>query len=176
MQSESLCHGTPPLRMPSAVESLRDVAVCTPSCRLTDTALRWITALLLTAPRCQRLALHLTMNGITVTGLHHLSETVGGLHDLTDVSLDIRGNWMRGVEYGEALSVFVRAIRSSLRTLHLAFGGWGVRKQFGLQHLAALSECVHLRELSLCVTGARITSDSFRRVVSGVVRLPNLQQ
>ena len=54
--------------------------------------------------------------------------------------------------------------------------GWVRRpKQFGLEQLAALGQARRLRDLSLCMTGARVTSDCFRQVIAGIVQIPVLR-
>lgn len=82
------------------------------------------------------------------------------------------GNLIRGKEYGHVLSRL--ALSPCLEHLSLWFGGWGMRKQFGLQDLIALKCASHLKSLTMGLVGARITCDYFKKAMSGIAALPRL--
>jgi hypothetical protein len=114
------------------------------------------------------------MNNVTLAGLRAFLDGAERAACLTQLDLDVSGNLIRGVEYGAELARVARLPR--LRVLSLTFGGWAVRKQFGLQALADLRHAHGLRSLSLAVVGARMTCDFFKKAVAGLVRLPGLER
>jgi hypothetical protein len=85
------------------------------------------------APNLSRIELRLSMNSVTVRGLTALVDGLLACHNLRELELDLCGNWIRGVEYGQQIGRLGRLLR--IRRLTLCLGGWGVRKQFGLQYL-----------------------------------------
>ena len=122
--------------------------------------------------KLSRLSLVLPMNSVTIMGLHRL---ISGVLQapLRELIIDVSGNWIRGTEYGKELARLSQM--TALRVLRLTFGGWGVRKQFGLEHLAMFSSLTNLRELALTIVGARVTCDFFKKAMSGVASLPGLE-
>ena len=122
--------------------------------------------------KLSRLSLVLPMNSVTIMGLHRL---ISGVLQapLRELIIDVSGNWIRGTEYGKELARLSQM--TQLRVLRLTFGGWGVRKQFGLENLAMFSSLTNLRELALTIVGARVTCDFFKKAMSGVASLPCLE-
>ena len=121
--------------------------------------------------RLSRLMLVLPMNSITIAGLHNI---ISGLvkTSIRHLSLDVSGNWIRGTEYGKELGRISQL--EQLRSLQLTFGGWGVRKQFGLEHLSTMSSMPALQDLSLTIVGARITCEFFKKAMMGIAIMPRL--
>ena len=107
-------------------------------------------------------------------GLERLGWVAAGESGLRELDLDVCGNWIRGDPYGSVLSRVGEL--PQVRRLALAFGGWGVRKKFGLEALAALQVAKRLQSLSLTVVGARITCEFFRKAMGGIVLLPGLRR
>ena len=122
------------------------------------------------------LSLDVPMNSITITGLQHIISGMiqGGSQHLRRLCLNISGNWIRGTDYGKELARLSQL--KGLLSLQLTFGGWGVRKQFGLEHLAMLGNLPSLQELSITIVGARITCEFFKKAMLGVTSLPELKR
>lgn len=142
-------------------------------CNLSDAAFALLGRLLSELPQLARARIAVPMNSLTVLGLRRFMD---GLHSdtLEDLDIDISGNWIRGADYG--LEVARPAISlPALRKFSITFGGWGVHKRFGLEHLARLGCAQHLRSLSVRILGARITSDSLKRALSGLSQLRHLE-
>ena len=123
----------------------------------------------------QQLSIVVPMNSITIAGLQRL---IDGLlkapTTLRDIHLDISGNWIRGPDYGKQLARL--ALLPSLRSLTLVFGGWGVRKQFGLEYFILLGSNKTIQTLSLTIVGARITCEFFKKAMHGIIVLPLLRR
>ena len=104
----------------------------------------------------RRLVVDVPMNSITITDTHSVSLCAGvrcrchrfmtqmtTATALEDLVVNVSGNWIRGVErdgtcgcrygcdYGKELSKV--AYIPKLQHLSMTFGGWGVRKRFGME-------------------------------------------
>ena len=155
-------------------ETLRFLEVCIRQGHVTDTLFQELGHTFGQMKQLRSLCLSVPMNSITVAGLQRFMDGVASLTTLREVGLDISGNWIRGTQYGKQLSRLVDL--HSLRRLHLTFGGWGVRKQFGLEYLMLLGSHSCLQSLSITIIGARITCESFKKAMQGIAVLPQLRE
>ena len=146
-----------------------------PQGRLSDTAFAALgQAMGVRLAALVRARIAVPVNNVTLQGLRSFLDAVEHAPRLTDLHLDISGNLIRGVEYGCEVARLARIPR--LTSLAVTFGGWAMRKQFGLQSLAALQHARGLRQLSLTIIGARITCDFFKKAVAGIALLPCLEE
>ena len=153
---------------------LRVVEVGVRQGRLSDGAFVALGAVLGTRlPELAHVRVAVPMNNITLAGLRGFVNGLQGAVGLRELELDVSGNLIRGVEYGGEVARLGRLPR--LTALSVTFGGWAMRKQFGLQALADLQHASGLRRLALTIVGARITCDFFKKAIAGIVLLPRLE-
>lgn len=160
----AVCEALPP--------TLRVLEVHLPDSRLGDGSLSAIGAAA-AGPCITRAVVRVPINRITIAGLRAFAAHVCGAPALHDLELDVSGNYIRGPEYG--VQVARLAQPPALTDLAVTFGGWAMRKQFGLQALAGLADAVGLRRLALTLLGARVTCEAFKKAVFGIARLPRLE-
>jgi hypothetical protein len=141
-------------------------------CHLSDGALAVLGRGISDLPVLARAVILVPMNSLTVLGLRRFMDVLTST-SLTELTLDVSGNWIRGADYGYEV-VRPATTLPALRHLSLTFGGWGVRKRFGLEHLSRLGLARGLRSLSVRIVGARVTSDALRKAIGGLANLPLL--
>lgn len=114
--------------MTTACVALRSLEFHVQQCHLSDQAFGVLGNAVGRLPCLVQLSVRVPMNSITIGGLQRFVNGVavrGHCNSLRDVELDVCGNWIRGVEYGETLAQMARV--PQLQDLGLSFGGWGVR-------------------------------------------------
>ena len=157
----------------SQVKDLRCLEIRILHGHLNDASLKEMGHLATQLNQLHRLSLVIPMNSITICGLQRFMDAITTLKSIQEVFIDVSGNWIRGPEYGKQLARF--AAVQSLRSLHLTFGGWGVRKQFGLEYLMFLGSHTNLQSVSITIVGARITCEFFKKAMQGISVLPHLR-
>jgi hypothetical protein len=154
--------------------ALHHLALRLPRVGLRDPFARMLQRALPAAPRLASLRLDLSLNGITLAGVEAIVDGLIRMPALTRLTLDVTSNWVRGAGFGQALARLAAA--RGLRHLDLRFGGWGMRKQYGLAELARLGgPASPLVSFALTIRGAPVGGDGLRKAVAGVAAAPGLR-